>query len=81
MPSATLTSKGQVTIPAEVRNKLSLNTGDRIDFVQMEGTNRYEVVAGTSPVQALRGIVPKPRKPVSISDMNEAIRKRSFYSR
>ena len=29
----TISSKGQVTIPVEIRNMLRLNTGDRIDFV------------------------------------------------
>jgi antitoxin PrlF len=34
MPSATVTSKGQITIPAEVRNKLGLDPGDRVQFVE-----------------------------------------------
>jgi AbrB family looped-hinge helix DNA binding protein len=81
MPTATLTSKGQVTIPAEVRSELHLDTGDRIEFVRNQETGRYEVIPATVPVQALKGIIPKPKKPVSIQDMNEAIRKRSAYSR
>jgi antitoxin PrlF len=81
MPSATMTSKGQVTIPVEIRAELGLDAGDRIEFIRNEGTGRYEVIPATVPVQALKGIVPKPKKPVSISDMNEAIRKRGAYSR
>lgn len=81
MPTATITSKGQVTIPAEVRSELHLDTGDRIEFVRNQETGRYEVIPATVPVQALKGIIPKPKKPVSIQDMNEAIRKRSAYSR
>lgn len=34
---ATVTSKGQITIPAEVRKHLGLKQGDRVEFV-MEGT-------------------------------------------
>ncbi len=33
MPRATMTSKGQITVPKEVREKLHLKTGSRIDFV------------------------------------------------
>jgi len=32
MPTATLTSKGQLTVPKEVRDQLGLQTGDKIDF-------------------------------------------------
>lgn len=81
MPTATMTSKGQITIPVEVRSELGIDSGDRIEFVRNEGTGRYEVIPATVSVQRLKGIVPKPRKPVSISDMNEAIRKRGGYSR
>lgn len=73
MASATLTSKGQVTIPVDVRTHLGLSTGDRIEFVLNEKTGRYEVVPVTRPVTALKGIIRKPAKPVSIEDMNAAI--------
>ncbi len=43
MTSATITSKGQVTIPVDVRNKLSLSAGDRIEFILNDATGRYEV--------------------------------------
>ena len=33
MPQATVSSKGQITIPVEVRRKLNLKPGDRVDFV------------------------------------------------
>lgn len=81
MPSATMTSKGQITIPAEIRSELGIDAGDRVEFVRNEETGRYEMIPATVPVQALKGIVPKPKRPVSISDMNEAIRKRGLYSR
>jgi antitoxin PrlF len=81
MPSATMTSKGQITIPIEVRTHLGIDTGDRVEFIRNEETGRYEIIPATVPVQALKGIVPKPKKPVSIADMNEAIRKRGLYSR
>lgn len=73
MSSATITTKGQVTIPVEVRNRLGLATGDRIEFVLNEASGRYEVVPATSSVTALKGIIAKRPKPVTIEDMNAAI--------
>lgn len=37
MATATLTSKGQITLPAEVRRELDLDAGDKVDFVPIEG--------------------------------------------
>jgi antitoxin PrlF len=37
MPTSTLTSKGQITLPLAVRKALSLDAGDQVDFVQAEG--------------------------------------------
>jgi antitoxin PrlF len=79
MPSATLTSKGQITIPAEVRAALGVSFGDRIDFVEVE-KGRFVIVPATCSVQALKGIIPKPKKPVSIEEMNGAIAMRKLNS-
>jgi len=73
MPTTTLTSKGQVTIPVDVRKHLGLETGDRIEFVLNETSGRYEVVPATQSVTDLKGILRKPKKAVSIDEMNEAI--------
>jgi antitoxin PrlF len=73
MASATVTSKGQVTIPVGVRSDLGLGTGDRIEFVFNEATGRYELVPATKSVESLKGLVGKPAKPVSVEDMNAAI--------
>jgi antitoxin PrlF len=75
MPSATLTSKGQVTIPKEVRDKLNLRTGSRIDFV-VEPSGSVTLQNLSSDFRSLRGMVRSKRKrPVSIEEMNEAIAK------
>ena len=79
MPSATLTSKGQITIPAEVRAALGVNFGDRIDFIEV-GKGRFVIVPATCSVQELKGIIPKPKKPVSIEEMNGAIALRKLHS-
>jgi AbrB family looped-hinge helix DNA binding protein len=81
MATATITSKGQITIPAKLRAELGLEAGDRIEFIRNEKTGNYEVIPATLSVQALKGIVPKPKVPVSIADMNEAIAKRGAVGR
>lgn len=75
MPTATLTSKGQITIPIDVRNRMNVNTGDRVEFIEI-GPGRYELVAATSSVRELKGMFGKPSKKVSIDDMNKAIGRR-----
>ena len=75
MTTATLTSKGQITIPAEVRTALGVETGDRVEFVAV-APGRYEFIAATRPVTALKGMFGKARKPVSIDQMNAAIARR-----
>ncbi|MDN7875060.1 AbrB/MazE/SpoVT family DNA-binding domain-containing protein [Burkholderia aenigmatica] len=81
MTAATITSKGQVTIPVDVRNHLGLEAGDRIEFSFNEATGRYEVYPATRSLAALKGIVKKPAKPVSIDDMNQAIAEQGASAR
>lgn len=76
MSAATLSSKGQITIPAMVRAALGVQTGDRVEFVET-APGRFELVAATLPVTALKGLVTKPAKPVSVDSMNAAIRERA----
>ena len=80
MPTATLTSKGQITIPADVRNDLKVEAGDRVEFVQV-GPGRYEFVAATHSVLELKGMFGKPSATVSIDDMNRAIARRGAGAR
>ena len=72
MATATLTSKGQITIPAVVRTALGVDSGDRVEFVEVT-PGRFELVAATQPVTALKGLIRNPAKPVSIEAMNAAI--------
>jgi len=72
MSEATLTSKGQVTIPKAVREKLKLQTGDRIDFVDTE--KGIILVPVTRDLRALRGILKgRVASPVTVEQMNQAI--------
>lgn len=71
MSQATITSKGQVTIPAPVRANLKVGAGDKIEFVEIEN-GKYEVIAVTREVKSLKGLF-KSTNTVSIDDMNQAI--------
>lgn len=75
MPTATVTTRGRITIPVEVRNELKVDAGDRVEFVQI-APGRYEFVAATQSVTGLRGLFGKPKKRVSIEAMNKAIAQR-----
>jgi AbrB family looped-hinge helix DNA binding protein len=75
MSTATLTSKGQITIPIAVRNELQLDTGDRVEFVQI-APGRFELIANTSDITELKGLFGTPKKSISIEAMNQAIAKR-----
>ncbi|HJU06139.1 MAG TPA: AbrB/MazE/SpoVT family DNA-binding domain-containing protein [Nitrospiraceae bacterium] len=72
MPTATVTSKGQTTIPKEIRAHLHLQAGDRLEFV-IDDTGRVVVMPVTIDIAELEGILPAPRRPVSIDHMNKAI--------
>ena len=72
MPAAKVTSKGQITIPVEVRKALGLKPGSEILFYEGE-KGEYVFRARTGSLWDLRGCVPRPDHPVSIEEMNEGI--------
>jgi antitoxin PrlF len=72
MASATVTSKGQITIPLEVRNELKLKAGDRIDFIKAS-SGRYMLLPKNGSIRDLKGIFGTFPRVVSIEEMNEAI--------
>jgi AbrB family looped-hinge helix DNA binding protein len=73
MASATLTSKGQITLPKSVRDRLGIEAGDRLEFTESE--QGFLVVAATCDIRSLKGIVGRPKKPVTLKYMNSAIEK------
>ena len=79
MATATVTSKGQTTIPKPVRDHLRLKPGDRVEFL-VRDDGSVVMVPATVDVGELEGVLPKPKTPVSIAAMEEAIRKRSGRS-
>ena len=81
MASATVTSKGQITIPAKVRNKLGLDPGDRVQFIET-GELEYTIVPATGSIRDLKGLFRGRRaKPVSLEEMDRAIAKGASRSR
>lgn len=74
MATATMTSKGQVTIPKEVRDALRLETGHRIAF-QVREDGIVEMRPENVDLMSLRGILKSSVKGVTLKDMNEAIRR------
>ena len=80
MSTATLTTKGQVTIPAEVRRDLNVDAGDRVEFVLI-APGRYEFVAATREVTELKGMFGPAKKIVSVEAMNAAIAGRGAAAR
>lgn len=55
---STMTSKGQLTVPQEIRKRLGLETGDRVEFVVEEGRTVIRPARGeTNPFERLIGIL------------------------
>lgn len=75
MATATLTSKGQITLPRVVREKLGVSAGDRVEFVEL-AEGQFAVVPAVDDVRALKGIVAKPRKALSVEEMRSIVAKR-----
>jgi len=73
MSTAKITSKGQITIPREIRTLLDLQSGDKINFI-IDDSGQVNFVPVTKDVTTLKGIVPKPRIAVSVKDMKDTIR-------
>lgn len=76
MVTATLTSKGQITIPKPIRDSLNLRTGDRLAFV-MHGPSEAVLKPITKSVDQVFGLLHRPKaSAVSVDDMNRAIARR-----
>ena len=73
MIEAKLTSKGQITVPKDVRMKLNLKPGDRIRFV-IEADGRVRLWPAKRDITSLRGVLPKPKRALTIEEMDDAIR-------
>jgi AbrB family looped-hinge helix DNA binding protein len=72
MQTARVTSKGQITIPVEVRRALGLETGSEIYFIEGE-QGEYIFRPNTGSIWDLRGCVPKLDHVVTLEEMDEGI--------
>lgn len=70
--TATVTSKGQITVPKRIRMHLQVGKGDRIEFL-IGPDGKVTLMPTTTDVKKLKGIVGRPDKPVTVGDMNRAI--------
>ena len=80
MPTSTLTSKGQVTIPKQVRERLGVRTGDRLVFrFADDGTLRVYPESSEGPLGRLPGLLRHlaPLRPATVEEMREAVRRRT----
>lgn len=74
MPIATVTSKGQITVPKEIRDHLGVQAGDRLSF-QIGSGGEVIVEPETVDVRSLRGMLKRRGRKVSLQDMELAIRR------
>lgn len=70
---ATLTSKGQITLPKEVRERLRLHAGGKVRFV-VEGGNRIVVTRSGTRLSDLFGMLGEPPRSATLEQMDEAVR-------
>jgi len=72
MATATVTTKGQITIPVAVRNALNLDAGSKVEFIETS-SGEYKIVPINKSVQVLKGVLKKRDQPVTLDEMNEAV--------
>jgi AbrB family looped-hinge helix DNA binding protein len=72
MPTAKLTSKGQMTIPKRVRTALRIGVGDRVSFV-VRDDGVVELRPETVDLRDAYAILARKGRTITVEEMNEAI--------
>jgi AbrB family looped-hinge helix DNA binding protein len=73
--SSTISSKGQVTVPQEIRNRAGLSAGDRVEFVVDNGKILFRPLRGeTNPFEKYRGVLKSFRSRKEINDWVSELR-------
>ena len=71
--TGTLTSKGQVTVPVEIRRFLNVGPGDKLLFARTG--SRVEIVPATTSVRQLKTVLPKPAQRLTLAQIEAAVRR------
>jgi len=72
MSTATVTSKGQITLPQDVRNDLALKVGDKVSFEKVGGS--YMLRPQNRSIMELAGVLRRPgEKALTVEEMNEQL--------
>jgi len=72
MELSTLTSRGQMTLPVEIRKALRLHAGDKLNcFVNDE--EQIVIVPAKGSIKDLKGMFPKPKRAATQEDIDNAI--------
>ena len=69
---ATVTAKGQVTLPAEARRKLGITAGTKLEFLVTED-GRLEAIPRTGSLRSLKGMLGRPERALTLEEMKKAI--------
>jgi antitoxin PrlF len=72
MPIATMSSKGQITIPIEIREKYRLHPGTRVHFV-IKDDETFEAIPATRSIKDLAGFLQYDGPSISLEDMDDGI--------
>ena len=73
MATATVTSKGQITIPKEIRERLHIKTGDRLDFrIEDDGAVRVVPIA-MKVAEVFGAFASKSRRPLSAKEIKRRL--------
>jgi antitoxin PrlF len=68
---ATIISKGQITVPKEIRERLRLKPGDRVEiYVDPDGR---AVMERTLTLEELSAVLPRPERALNVREINQAI--------
>jgi AbrB family looped-hinge helix DNA binding protein len=67
----TVSSKGQVTLPAAARKRLGLRAGSRLEVI-VTGDDRLEVIRVGGSLRDLKGLLPKPPRSLSLAEIDAA---------
>ena len=69
---ATLSSKGQITLPKALRDTMHLKAGDKLMFEETSD-GAFTVKPRLTDVRSLRGMIKYSGKPLSVEEMNDAV--------